>query len=201
MASETLMPELRARAHRQVADNARTMRGGPRSAAPMTVEQRAKRWWDVPAKLEVAGRIMDEETRRAFAEARAAGARRPHNNIHDARRHARASMRIAEAAGPIFAEVAGAAHELQNAGDQLMPAIRRRGVGGPYRVEDRDKGPTAGDVADEIRMDLHNNAEGRRAARLGVPIDASRLRSEPVTPAASGLYRTPPEARTGLPPR
>lgn len=189
------METLRDRAGRQIVVNVQALKGGQ---APPGAEARAKRWWDLPAKVEVARRIQSDELARSKADARDAGAPNAHNNRFDAMRHARASQRLAEAAGPRFAEVAGNVHEGVNAFEQLVPAILDQGIGGPYEV---GAGRTPGQYLDEIRMDLHNNAEGRAAAREGRPIDRRRLKVEPSPPPASALYRSPPPSRTGLPPR
>ena len=67
-----------------------------------------------------------------------------HNDADDAQRHAEWSCRMRKEIGPITAWSAGVGHELEN----LLH-------GGPWN---------------ESRMDLHNNEEGRAAARDGRPI-------------------------------
>lgn len=174
-------------ANRLVAENAQTLRR--LAGAGLTLEQRAQRPWDIPAKIEIAEQIADEELRRAGPFA--------HNNTDDAQRHARWSQRTAQAAGPIFAEAAGIAHEAQN----VFDSVRAHGVSGPYEPQDRGPArprlpPTPGETIDESRMDLRNNAEGRRAALERRQIDPGRLQTAPRTPVVSVLYRHPPAGRT-----
>lgn len=184
----SLLGDLSAAASRAVAENAQKL--ARISGEGLTLEQRAKRPWDVAAKVDMAQRIRAEEDHRAWA----TGVGRPHNDARDAMRHARWSQRTAEAAGPIFAEVAGIAHEAENFVDSLA---KHRRVIGPYAREGApDVPPTPGKTMDEIRMDLHNNAEGRRAARDGREIDPTKLRTWPDTPPLSVLYRGPPSGRT-----
>jgi hypothetical protein len=76
-----------------------------------------------------------------------------HNGISDAVRHAEASRRVYDEFGPLIAWSSGAGHE---ALDWLM--------GSPFR---------------ETLMDLHNNMEGRAAAREGRPINPGNLRVNP----------------------
>jgi hypothetical protein len=137
-------------ARRLVADNARRLNGF--LDAPL--QERARRWWDLPAKQGLAGQIAKQEKARALAMAAAAGDDDPHNDRFDAERHARWSNRMATEIGPIFAQVAGSGHEVTN---ELL-----------------DGQPGA-----ESYMDLHNNAEGRRAARDRRPIDPGRLQVSP----------------------
>jgi hypothetical protein len=97
-----ILRRVRGRVQAAVARNAALLNVTGRG---MSAEARAKHFYDIPAKKEVAERIADEEV------ARAAG---HHNDVGDAERHARWSKRTSEATGPIFAEVAGIAHELDN---------------------------------------------------------------------------------------
>lgn len=156
------------------------------SGRGMTVEERARRFYDIPAKVAVARRIEDEERRRAG---------RHRNDIIDAQRHARWSKGTAEAAGPIFAEMAGIGHEAEN----IVESLRNHGVSGPY--ERKGGPPPLGQALDEVRMDLRNNAEGRRAARERREIDPSRLQDAPMTPRQAPLYRRPLNGLSGMPPR
>jgi hypothetical protein len=153
--------------------------------------ERAKRSWDLPAKIELAKRIAREEIDRSIADAGAEGA---HNNAADAMRHARWSYRTAESAGPVFTELVGIGHELDNLGQ----SFRAHGTQRPYQ---RSIVPTPGQTLDEIQMDLLNNAAGRLAAAQGRPIDVSRLQTSPKPSAGSRLYRYPPARLEGLPPR
>ena len=149
------------------------------------LENRAGRWWDVPAKYNFAKEVYDEERTRWAGHSNDAG---------DAMRHAVASQRIADAAGPVFAEAAGLGHEIVN----LRRSLLEHGPGGPY---DRSRNPTPGQTFDEMRMDLHNNDEGRRAAREHRPIEAQRLQTLPTTPTYAPLYRSPHASLEGLPRR
>lgn len=181
------LAKLGAAADRMVAQNAHAL--ARLAGAGLTPEQRAKRVWDIPAKMEVAQEISEQELERAGPFAR--------NNLGDAYRHARWSARTAQATGPLFAKVAGIAHEAEN----LLDSVRAHGLGGPYDRQDRGPGaerlpPTPGQTIDEIRMDLHNNAEGRRAVREGREIDPRRLQKAPRTPGLAPLYRSPPSGVT-----
>lgn len=185
-----LVSDLSAAASRLVAENEQKL--ARISGEGLTLEQRAKRPWDVAAKMDIAQRIAAEEDRRAWE----TGTGRPHNDVRDAMRHARWSQRTAQAAGPIFAEVAGIAHEAKN----LYDSVRAHGPSGPYEPQNRGGGlpplpPTPGQTIDESRMDLRNNAEGRRAAREGRPIDTRRLQAAPDMSALSAIYRYPPAWR------
>src|SRR5687767_6971863 len=95
MAGRGLVDGLRGRVQRAVARNAALLNV---SGSGMPAEARARRFYDIPAKIEVAQRIADEELRRGGGH---------HNDMGDAERHARWSQRTAEATGPIFAEAAG----------------------------------------------------------------------------------------------
>jgi len=91
-------------ANRLVAENAQTL--AKLSGAGLTLTQRAQRPWAIPAKMQIAEQIAAEEKARAWS----TGVGRPHNDARDAMRHPRWSQRTAQAAGPIFADVAGIAH-------------------------------------------------------------------------------------------
>lgn len=107
--------------------------------------------WTIMAKLDRARTLADEEGRAAWTAARAQGIARPHNNALDAQRHARWSERMAREIGPVTSFLVGTGHE-------LAAIFQPRG---------------------EALMDLHNNAEGRRAAREHRPIDPRRLQTSP----------------------
>jgi len=77
------------------------------------------------------------------------------NDMGDARRHAEWSARMQAELGTLPAVVAGYGHEFDGAWKFL-----RNGRLPPFQ---------------EHLMDLHNNAEGRRAAREGRPIDPAKL--------------------------
>lgn len=110
-----------------------------------------KQFWNLPAKLDRARAIADEEGRAAWAVARAQGVSRPHNNALDAQRHARWSERMALEIDPETSFLVGTGHELS---EMFQPRA-------------------------EALMDFRNNAEGRRAARDGRPIDPTRLQTTP----------------------
>lgn len=193
---------LRAAAQRRLVDNTRTLARffDRRPDSPLTLEQRAGRVWDLSAKTAFAERVMDEEINRSFAESAAAGMGRPHNNDFDALRHARASKRIAEVAGPAFATAAGVGHEVDNFVGSLRKHKRATGdYGGPY--SHREKSPTPGQTLDEIRMDLRNNLEGVSAAVRGGEIDPGRLQTRVRETPTGPLYRFPPAGLEGLPRR
>lgn len=79
---------------------------------------------------------------------------RGHNNLDDATRHAEWSRRMAEEINPLTSTLAGWGHELENIIND------KQSLGG-------------------TRMDLHNNAEGRRAAAEGGQIDPKSLITNP----------------------
>ncbi|MGA0604950.1 DUF6973 domain-containing protein [Phenylobacterium sp. VNQ135] len=95
-----------------------------------------------------------------LAHARQRRAGDPHNDELDAMRHARWSQRMTSEIDPITAFLVGGAHELE----------------GRLRNQPRD----------EELMDLRNNAEGRRAALEGRPIDPRRLQLNVRGPAGVG---------------
>ena len=155
MADNDPLAGLRAQAQNLIAANALGLGGG----APLSLEDRAKRPWDLPAKFAAAQQIFDEESRRARVLAGPGGS--AHNNAIDAMRHARASQRLADEAGPGLAALVGVGHEFVDSLPRFVP-------GGHWQ-------PTS-----EALMDLRNNAVGLRAAREGVPIDPSKLQTRPV---------------------
>ena len=117
-------------------------------------------WWDVPANLNRAIEIGNEELRK-----RGKG---NHNNSGDAMRHAEWSRRMAEEIGPVTSWIAGTANEA--------------------------KGLLHGQPWGEAMMDLHNNAEGRAAAKEKRPVDKSRLKNTPhstskINPYKKGKYK------------
>jgi len=167
-------------ANRVVADNAKAFR--QLTGEGLSLEERAKRPWDFPAKEAVTRRIAQEELDRAGG---------GHNDIRDAMRHAQWSQRTAQAVGPLYAEVAGIAHEAKN----LADSIASHGTHGPYDTVGRNPMPTPGETMSESLMDLRNNAEGRRAAREGRPIDMQRLQTAPKQTVMGALVYQP---RSGL---
>lgn len=202
MGERNPMDSVRSAVRRKLVDNTRTLAQffDRRPDSPLTLEQRAGRVWDLGAKTAFAERVMDEEINRSFADSAAAGMGRPHNNDFDALRHARASKRIAEVAGPAFATAAGVRHEVDNLIDSLRQHKRATGAyGGPY--SHREKSPTPGQTLDEIRMDLRNNLEGVSAAVRGGEIDPSRLQTRVREAPTGPLYRHPPAWVEGLPRR
>ena len=111
----------------------------------------AGQFWNLPAKFAAANQIKQEEL------AEFPG----HNTSGDAMRHAEASRRLAEAAGPVFASAAGLWHEAGNS--------RWRALGGD------------GQPLSEAAMDLLNNSRGVDAAMRGVPVDPGRLQTRPLS--------------------
>ena len=109
------LEQARVRADAQARKNAAALTGVARNTRP-TLEQRAKRLWDLPAKVEIANRIADEELARAG---------RHHNDERDAWRHATWSRRTADAAGPMFTRLAGLGHEVEGllTGQPLTEAV------------------------------------------------------------------------------
>ena len=198
MAERNPMDDLRAAARRKLVANTRTLAQvfDRRPESPLTLEQRAGRVWDLNAKTAFAQQVMAEEKRRSIVEAGAAGLSDAHNNDFDSLRHARASKRLAEGAGPIFATAAGLKHEFDN----FVQSVDEHGrLTGPY--DHRIESPTPGQTLDEIRMDLRNNLEGVRAAVRGREIDPRRLQTRVRKTPAGPLYRSPPAGLEGLPRR
>jgi hypothetical protein len=149
-----------------------------------TLGQRAKRWWDLPAKLDLSGAIATDEWLRN-------GALR--NGLPDALRHANWSARSAQATGPVFTEAAGVGHELANLGESALGNIHHLFGGPPV--------PSFGEAVAESTMDLRNNAAGRRAAAEGRPVRKQDLQLEPdAVREYEFLYDPPPPGREGLPP-
>jgi hypothetical protein len=155
-------------ARRVVAENARQLHALVDPSAPL--QTRAGRWWDFPAKRQFAEQVNEEERARARQAAKAAGDDNPRNDRFDAERHARASHRLTQATGPLFAHAAGTWHEIRNV------AV--------------DKHPLS-----ETMMDLRNNAEGRRAALAMRPIDRTRLQTRPAVAAEAGAHAYPDRYR------
>lgn len=176
---------LKAKAARTVADNALALAGLTPTLRPMAVEERAGRWWDLPAKYDYAKQVYGEELRKWPG----------HNDASDAMRHAEASRRIAENAGQFAAEAAGFGHEMANWRRTLLT---HGSPGGPY---ERSEIPPPGQNLDEMNMDLRNNAEGRRAARERRPVDPRNLQERLITPSYSPVYRAPQAGVEGLPRR
>ena len=176
MDKPNLLDDLRSRTQRAIVDNARELArlADVRPNTPLTPEERARRFWDIPAKVQVSRQIRDEEYERARQESRAGGSFPPHNDIYDAQRHARWSKRTAEAAGPMFASAVGVLHELDNIGQAAGRTAEAVFTEKPY---DRRTGLIQ--TLRELPMDLHNNAEGVRAAEEGRAIDPARLRLRP----------------------
>lgn len=121
--------------------------------APRRPEQQ---WWNVPAKLDRAGEIAQEELDRSRRASEAAGLGRPHNNRFDAARHAEWSRRMSTEIDPLTSFLVGTGHEGQN-------LIEFQPIG-------------------EIVMDLRNNAEGRRAAAERRAVNPSNLQIRPNGP-------------------
>ena len=176
---------LKAKTAQAVADNARALAGLTPTLRLMPLEERAGRWWDVPAKYDYAKQVYGEELRKWPG----------HNDASDAMRHAEASRRIAENAGQLAAQTAGLGHEMVNWRRTLLT---HGPSGGPY---ERSRIPTPGQNLDEMNMDFRNNAEGRRAAQEHRPNDPRNLQTLPLTPTYTALYRSPEAGLEGLPRR
>jgi len=188
MASNRSSPleALSAAARRTVAANAQALRR--LAAQPSTIEGRAARVWDIPAKMDLSQQIADEE----YARARGA-----HNDMGDAMRHARWSQRTAAGAGPVFAEVAGLAHEADNLGEAFGHNLKQ--FLHPERFSRPP--PSMGQIASESVMDLRNNAEGRRGAIEGREIRRGSLQAAPGYVAPYDSLYDRPEGLTGVPRR
>lgn len=128
---------------------------------------REKQWWTVPAKYRAAERIAVEEREASIARAKLASLPSAHNNIYDAQRHRRWSERMVREIDPLTAALAGYGHEAANlAGWAPEAAVSRL----PWRGPAKDgPGLTAGQMRDEVLMDLHNNKAGRDAANGRAP--------------------------------
>ena len=131
-----------------------------------SLEARAKRWWDLPAKTQVTRQIGDRMLAVFPPDVYA-------DDAGDALRHGEWQRQSARAVGPTYANAAGLAHEA----DALVDSFRVHVLGQEPHL--RSTVPTVGQVIPRIRMDLHNNAEGRRAAAEGRPVDMSRLQTYP----------------------
>jgi hypothetical protein len=109
-------------------------------------------WWNLPAKVDAAREVFESGKRMIPG----------WNDAGDAMRHAEASRRLSEAAGPIFTSVVGVGHELV---DSIPTYLGGHGQPRPERD-----------------MDLHNNAEGIQAAKEGRPVDPANLQLAPIYP-------------------
>lgn len=165
MGGNTGIDGLRAQARRAIVGNARALAGADKAPA--------QQWWNLTAKYEAGNRIAQEEKRRSLQEA---PDRRPHNDIHDARRHARWSRRMATEIDPLFAGMVGGEHELEGLGEAFL----KQGFLGMWKE------------LPESMMDMRNNLEGIRAAREQREIRDVNLTPEPVTPSATGSGRVKP---------
>ena len=195
------LASVRGYAQRAVAENAAALNrltGGE----GLSLEARAQRPWDLVAKAQVIPRIYGEEKARAVRDARAAGLKSPDNNRFDAMRHARASERLTRVVGPELAEGAGLAVEgLGMARNVVRNLQEQYGTRDPH-AEGYVNAESLAAGLSSARMDLINNAEGRRAAVAGRPIRMEALRQAPdPTLEYEAYYDAPPYSRTGLPPR
>lgn len=110
---------------------------------------------------------------------------RGHNDAGDALRHAELSRRLASQIDPGTAYLAGVAHEIENS----LPVSWQRFA--PARLREHAAENWHGQDPAEARMDLNNNAEGRRAAWEGRPVDPNRLQIERGVTPPSARYRDP----------
>lgn len=116
-----------------------------------------KQWWNVPAKYAAAKRIKEEILRDYPG----------HDDAGDARRHAELSRRMASEIDPITALLAGVTHEIDN----TMPPWFTQW---PHADQNWH-----GQRWPERNMDLHNNAEGLRAAAERRPVNPRNLQTLP----------------------
>lgn len=168
------------RASRQLLENRLALDVAPRLPPE-------RQWWNLPAKHAKAKEIAAEERRRSIESAVAAG-ERAHNSRFDAQRHAEWSRRMASEIDPLSARVFGAIHELE--GSLPSPeTLRARGAPGWLQNLARSR-EWHDQPAAEALMDVRNNAEGRRAAAEGRPVNPANLQTRPGTPAAGNpAYR------------
>lgn len=124
------------------------------AAAPRREPERQP--WNLIAKYWRAAQIGREEELISRLAAFAQGVPGAHNNELDARRHARWSERMSNEIDPVTSLLVGFGHEIEGSLSFARPQPRA-----------------------EALMDAHNNAEGRRAAREGQPIDPARLQMSP----------------------
>lgn len=176
MGAQRYLDGLRARAQQALVENTRALARFADARTDPTLEQRALRVWDIPAKHALAERIMEEEVLRSQRLAAAAGEYPPHNNAWDAERHARGTQRIAEAIGPTAAAAAGVVHEGLNLAQAVGHGYSSL-IDGEPNSYDRSQGIFQ--TLREIPMDLRNNGEGLRAVREGRAIDPGRLQTHP----------------------
>lgn len=180
MSGPGFIDRLRDKAGRKIVENLRRK----------SLRERAKRWWDLPAKYQWTGQIANEELERYP----------PHiftDDAGDAMRHAEWQRRSAEVAGPAVPYLVGLAHEADALAFNALEKSRTRSA----PVAGGTPPPTTGEIMDRVRMDLHNNAEGLRAARERRRVDVSKLQTAPRAPVWAPLFRSPPDNLTGLPPR
>jgi hypothetical protein len=116
----------------------------------------AGQFWNLSAKVAAANQIYQEELHRIHG----------HNNSGDAMRHAEASRRLADAAGPMFAGAAGLGHEFID----FLPSLIHGGHSQPLS---------------EGLMDLKNNSQGINASVHGLPIDPAQLQTKPISLTAA----------------
>lgn len=132
--------------------------------------------------LDELGRIYPEEKARSISRAKAGGQARAEDNIFDAERHARASQRLTRVVGPGLAALAGYGVEAAGLGRNLL-------LNAAEPVTPGLSPPSLGAALAAARMDLRNNAEGRRAAVEGRAIDPRELQATPDrAPEYSFLY-------------
>lgn len=187
MSGPGFIDRLHEKARRKIVENVRRFaQGDPEKS----LQERARRWWDLPAQYQWTGQIANEELAhypsKIFID-----------DAGDAMRHAEWQRRSAEVAGPVVPYLVGLAHEADALALNALEKSRNRSA----PVAGRTTPPTTGEIMDRVRMDLHNNAEGLRAARERRPVDFSRLHTAPRTPVWAPLFRSPPDNLTGLPPR
>lgn len=190
-----LLGDLRARARQAIAGNLVGLKKVLGGQPPMSLEQRAGRPWDLLAKAQQVGAIMDEEKRRSIRDDPSG---RAEDNSFDAIRHARASRRVTKVVGPTLAAMGGYGVEALGLARNLV----KNALETPFPDDPRFATPSLLAGLSAAEMDLHNNAEGRRAALRNEAIRPGNLQNAPRgTIEYEGLYDRPAPRLTGTPPR
>ncbi|GEM_PF-5378279 len=118
---------------------------------PWGFEPGSKTWWkEFIPDFDRARQIAKEELENHSG----------HNDLDDAMRHADWSERMYKEINPLTSWLAGTGHEIQG-------------------YFDKSPSMSTSQYMKESRMDIHNNAEGRNAAKEGRPIDPKNLVTSP----------------------
>jgi hypothetical protein len=156
-----LLGQLQDRARRTIADNAATL-------SALSTPGRSPILDLVGPKALGAWRIYKEE--HGAAERKSGGFAK--DNRFDAERHAQTSHRMTQLLGPHLAALGGYGVEAAGLAGNLVKNAREL-------ADPQYRAPSFGAELSSTRMDLHNNAEGRRAAVEGRPVDPRRLQIAP----------------------